>query len=396
MPVENVRDAAGAPDAELSMSKAEVASRPPPARRVRAKPGRGVARFVFSPSAQPCGVEIFTRELANALSDPAGHYAPLPWSGRWRDFPHLLGEVFRSDHIIFSFPLNACKRTILQPLLLLTASSASCRISVILHEWAALHWLRRLVLAPFVVVSDTIVVVSPYVADQLAKDRWIGRASAKCRLLPHPPTIRRPRTLHVTERVRGIARAARDYDIVIGTFGSIYKGKASTALLDICRHLNSRGVRALMVFVGSHTRSLDDYENEFRAATKQKGIEDHVIVTGYVEEEGEIFALFEQIGVFLFLFPEGMTARRSSVFAALQSDRPVVVSAPRSPSEFVHHAALRTAIENGAISLLPLGAGTAEISDRLLSAARRNAPTNPPFDGAAWWKATIEAARAIL
>ena len=123
---------------------------------------------------------------------------------------------------------------------------------------------------------------------------------------------------------------AQDYDIVIGTFGSIYKGKASTALLDICRHLNSRGVRALMVFVGSHTRSLDDYENEFRAATKQKGIEDHVIVTGYVEEEGEIFALFEQIGVFLFLFPEGMTARRSSVFAALQSDRPVVVSAPSS------------------------------------------------------------------
>ena len=109
------------------MSNAEVASRPPPARRVPAKPGRGVARFVFSPSAQPCGVEIFTRALVDALSDPAGDYAPLPASGRWRDFPHLLGEVFRSDHIIFSFPLNAWKRTILQPLLLLNPRRLSCK-----------------------------------------------------------------------------------------------------------------------------------------------------------------------------------------------------------------------------------------------------------------------------
>src|SRR5260370_32422529 len=143
-------------------------------------------------------------------------------------------------------------------------------------------------------------------ADELAKDRWFGWARAKGRLVPHPPTVR-PQAPRVTERVQDAARTAARYDLVIGTFGSIYKGKASTALLDVCADLHSRGIRALLVFVGSYMRSLDDYEAEFRAAMRQRGVEDDVIVTGYVEDEDELFALFERIGVFLFLFPEGLT-----------------------------------------------------------------------------------------
>ncbi len=377
------------------MSDAEVAPTRLSARRDRANARRGVARFVFTPTAHPCGVESFTRRLADALNDPAGDYGPLAVSGRWRDLPSLFGEVSRSRHIIFNFPLNAWKRMIVQPLLLLlTAVFSGRRVSVFLHEWTALHWLRRLVLAPFVILSDTIVVVSPYVADQLAEDRWFGRARTKCRLVPHPPTVR-PQAPRVTERVLSVARAAAHCDIVIGTFGSIYKGKASTALLDVCADLHSRGVRALLIFVGSYMRSLDDYEAEFRAAVRQRGLDDDVIVTGYVEDEGELFALFERIGVFLFLFPEGLTARRSSVIACLQSNRPVVVSAPQSPSEFEHHTGWTDVIASEAISFVPPGADGAQISDLLLAAARK-AGSMPAFDGDAWWRATTEAARAIL
>jgi glycosyltransferase involved in cell wall biosynthesis len=378
------------------MSDAEVAPTRLAARRDRANAPRGPARFVFTPTAHPCGVEIFTRRLADALSDPVGDYAPLAVSGRWRDLPSLVGEASRSRHIIFNFPLNAWKRMIVQPLLLLLASVfTGRRVSVFLHEWAALHRLRRLVLAPFVILSDTIVVVSPYIADQLAKDRWFGWAHTKSRLMPHPPTVRRPQAPHVTERVLSVARAAAHCDIVIGTFGSIYKGKASTALLDVCADLHSRGVRALLVFVGSYMRSLDDYAAEFRAAVRQRGLEDDVIVTGYVEDEGELFALFERVGVFLFLFPEGLTARRSSVIACLQSNRPVVVSAPQSASEFDHHAGWSAVIRSEAISFVPPGADAAQISDLLLAAARK-ASAIPAFDGDAWWNATTEAARAIL
>jgi hypothetical protein len=72
-----------------------------------------------------------------------------------------------------------------------------------------------------------------------------------------------PPAPRVAERVLELGRAAGRYDLVIGTFGSIYKGKASMRLLDVCSHLNARGVQTLLVFVGSYMRSLDDYEGEF-------------------------------------------------------------------------------------------------------------------------------------
>ena len=378
------------------MSDVEATSTRPAAARDRTDARQGSARFAFTPSAHPCGVEIFTRALVDALTEAYGVYAPLAVSGQWRDLPSLVGEVARSEHLVFNFPLNAWKRIIFQPLLLLLAAVCTGRrVSVFLHEWTSLHWLRRLVLVPFVLLSDAIIVVSPYVADQLAKDRWLGRARAKCRLVPHPPTVRRPQASRVTERVQEIAAAARRYDLVIGTFGSIYKGKASTGLLDVCAHLNARGVRTLLIFIGSFMRSLDGYEDEFRTGVRERSLEQDVIVTGYVEDERELFALFERIGVFLFLFSEGLTARRSSVIACLQSNRPVVASAPRSPSEFDHHAGWTAMIESGAIVFAPTDADTTQISDLILTAVRKSA-RRPAFDADAWWRATTEAARAAL
>jgi glycosyltransferase involved in cell wall biosynthesis len=355
--------------------------------------------LLFTRSDEPCGVETFTRTLAAALqsSDLDAGYELLSISGRWRDLPSVLRHIARADRIVFSFPLVAWKRMLIIPLVVLLFSfTIRRRISTILHEWTALHWLRRLVLIPFVVLSKRLLVLSPFIREQIASDRLVARAADKCDLVPHPPTVPRPATLTVTDRVRGIARAAEDCDLVIGYFGALYEGKAPEALLEICDHLRGRGIRALIVFVGSFIRSLDDYEGRFRAKIEQMAIEDRVIVTGYVEDTQELFALFEHIGVFLFLFPEGLTARRSSVIACLQSNRPVVVSAPRSPDEFRHHEGFTTLIESGALSFVRRSAPIAEIADQLLAAAERKAGSTPAIDGDAWWKATTAATRAIL
>ncbi len=356
----------------------------------------GAALFVFTPTAHPCGVETFTRAMVEALREPPGRYAALAVSGDWRDVPAEIAAIARSRQVVFNFPLNAWKKLIVQPLLLLFAA-VPCRrhVSVFLHEWTALHRLRRLVLAPFVVLAGTILVVSPYVEDQLTADRWLGWAARKCRLIPHPVTVLRPGVLRTTARVESLARAGANHDLVIGTFGSIYEGKASTALLDVAARLRQSGRRPLLVYVGSFTRSLDNYETEFRNAVRQRGLEDDVIVTGYIEDTDELFALFEQIGVFLFLFPEGLTARRSSVITTLQSNRPVVVTAPQSMAEFDHHAGWTETLASGAISFVPADADVGEICDAVLAAAgRRNAV--PVFDAGAWWKLTTDATRAIL
>jgi glycosyltransferase involved in cell wall biosynthesis len=354
--------------------------------------------FLLTPTKEECGVESFARLVVEALqtSHPDDGYAVVAVSDRWRDLPSAFRQIAGADRVVFSVPLVAWKRVLLMPLAVLVfAKIASHEVDVFMHEWGALHWLRRLVLAPFVILSRKILVVSPFVADQLASGRWLGGARAKCRLVPNAPVVR-PGQQCVTERVRIVRSAKRDCDIVIGHFGAIYQGKAATALLDVCDHLRSRGVRALIVFVGSFLNSIDDYERAFWDKVEALGLAGQVIVTGYVANEAELYTLFDEIGAFLFLFPEGLTARRSSVIHSLQSGRPVVVTAPRSMAEFAHHAGFAAVIEAGALSFIPDGADLRATADRLMAAAAQGRRTTPTIDYDAWWRATTAATHAAL
>ena len=360
--------------------------------------GTAATLFVYTPSAEPCGIETFTRTLLDALRarEPGCNYQALPLTQHWRDWRHLLRDVWRCRKIVFNLPLVAWKRRLFAPVLLLaTANLLRRRITVVMHEWTALHPLRRVALLPFVWLCDDLVVLSPHVADQICAAPLARAARSKCHVLPHPPTVVRPDTLRITERVREVERARCKHDIVIGSFGSIYKGKASAALLQVAAHLRDHGVRALVVFVGGFIRSLEDYENAFRTQLLEKALDKQVIVTGFVADEAEIYALFEQIDVFLFQFPEGLTTRRSSVIACLQSQRPVLVSEPPSPTELAHHPDFAQAVATGALTLIGRSASVDEISDRVLAAAR-TLPATASFDGERWWHTTLESARKIF
>ncbi len=360
---------------------------------------RGKRLFLLTPSEESCAVEIFTRSLVDALRTRHADegYELLPISGHWRDLPGVLGKILKADRVIFNLPLVAWKRLLLTPLLILLVAALARRpVSVFMHEWSGLHWLRRFALAPIVMLSRTIIVVSPFIAEQIANSRWLSGAGAKCRLVPHPPTIRAPHERSVTERVRRLREATKNSDVVIGCFGSIYRGKAAMALLDICKHLQGRGVRAAIVFIGSFTKSLDGYEQEFRSKVSRLAIGDQVIVTGYIPSEIELYTLFEEIGAFLFLFPEGLTARRSSVIACLHSDRPVVVTAPHSATEFAHHEGFTKLMQNGAFTFIPTNADLNTIADQLLAVARQDKRIIPVIDDDAWWNAAMNAVRAAF
>src|SRR5580698_5173197 len=366
-------------------------------------PAAGGARdrclFLLTPSKEECGVESFARLLVSALQNdyPDDGYAVLAVSSRWRDLPAVFRKISAADQIVFSVPLVAWKRLLLLPLVvLLFARVVRCRVNVFMHEWAALHRLRRLALAPFVLLSRTIIVVSPFIAGEIAGTPWLLGAAKKCRLVPNAPTIRRPGEPRVTDRVLRVREAAKSCDVVIGYFGAIYKGKAATALLDVCEDLRKSGIRAGIVFIGSFIKSLDGYEQQFWSKVAEYGIEDQVIVTGYISDEAELYTLFDAVGAFLFLFPEGLTARRSSVIHCLQSNRPVLVTAPRSMSEFAHHKGFSSVIESGALSFIPDHADLPEIADKLLAAAKLDERTSPAFDGNAWWAATTAATHAAL
>jgi glycosyltransferase involved in cell wall biosynthesis len=355
--------------------------------------------FLLPTSDEECGVESFARLLVSALqSDYPNHgYAVLPVSGRWRDLPAVFRNILAADQVVFSVPLVAWKRRLLLPLaILLFARLAGRTVNVFMHEWAAMHRLRRITLAPFLWLSRTIIVVSPFIADQIAGTRWLPGAGRKCRLVPNAPTIRRPVEANVTERVRRVRAAAENCDVVIGYFGAIYQGKAATALLDVGADLQRRGIRALIVFIGSFLKSIDGYEQQFWAKAAELGIEDRVIVTGYIADEAELYTLFDEVGAFLFLFPEGLTARRSSVIHTLQSDRPVVVTAPRTMAEFAHHAGFTRLIKAGVLSFIPPGADMRAIAGQLLAVAGQGKRPASAIDWNAWWRATTTATDAAL
>jgi len=355
--------------------------------------------FPLTPSKEECGVESFARLLVSALQNdyPDGGCAVLAVSSRWRDLPAVFRKIAAADGIVFSVPLVAWKRLLLLPLVVLLFSClVRCRVNVFMHEWAALHWLRRLALAPFLLLSRTIIVVSPFIAGEIAGTPWLMGAARKCRLVPNAPTIRRPNAPRVTERVLRVREAAKSCDVVIGYFGAIYKGKAATALLDVCANLRRSGVRAGVVFIGSFPKSLDGYEQQFWSKVAEYDIADQVIVTGYITDEAELHTLFDEVGCFLFLFPEGLTARRSSVIHTLQSDRPVVVTAPRSMAEFAHHAGFTRLIDAGVLSFVPEGADLKAITDQLLTVARQGKRSAGAIEWDAWWRATTAATRTAL
>ena len=114
------------------------------------------------------------------------------------------------------------------------------RVILIQHEWAGLHWLRRITYLPALLLADTIVMFSPLVRRELADDPLVGWAARKCVLAPLPPNIEAPAVADSELRQR-LAAARESGQLVIGHFGSIYPGKQPNALLDIGAILKERG-----------------------------------------------------------------------------------------------------------------------------------------------------------
>jgi glycosyltransferase involved in cell wall biosynthesis len=305
-------------------------------------------------------------------------------------------RILRADTIVFSFPLLAWSRTVLLPILLLLLGSATRRRAVLfLHEWCDLHPLRRATYLPFVALCRTIIMLSPTVEAGFQSDPVVRWARSKCRLALHAPPVLRPATRESSPRVEQVQKFASGCDVVIGYFGSIYRKKEPTVLLEVCRHLRRNQVRASVLFVGGFTNSIDGYESRFLQTVRAMGLEDAVFVTGYVERAPELFALLECADVFLYLFPEGLTTRRSSVLTSVEAGRAVLVPEPACAAEVSHHPGYCALIRDGAVQLIPRDASLPQIADTVVAAARRG-PIARPVDFEAWWKLAAASVSSVL
>jgi glycosyltransferase involved in cell wall biosynthesis len=355
------------------------------------------ALFLGAGPQMQCGVGQFTRLLGETIEklDP-GSCTTLTLTRSEGSAAEIWRAVGSARNVVCNFPIVAWKRVMFRPLLALAiARLRGRRIILIQHEWAGLHRLRRISYIPALLLADTIVTFSPLVRRELAVDPVVGRTAEKCVLAPLPPNIEAPAGIADSKWRQRLAVAREGGRLVIGHFGSIYPGKQPNALLGICAILKQRGLKPLLVYVGSFIRGVDKVEEEFHARAAELGVSDDVIVSGYVASDHEVFGLFSEINAFCYSLEEGLTARRASILAAVQSGRPVIVTGPAKPDEFDHHPRFKELIDRGAIVLVPRGAGDDAYADSIVSAL--NWPSaQAPFDFDGWWLDVAQAVRAQL
>jgi len=355
------------------------------------------ALFLGAGPQMQCGVGHFTRLLQETIeSAEPGSTTALTLTRGEGSLHDVWRAVGAANSVVCNFPIVAWKRVICRPLLaLLFARLRGRKIVLIQHEWAGLHWLRRITYRPALFLADVIVMVSPLVKHELAGDAIAGRTAAKAVLAPLPPNIEAPATTTNSELRQRLAAARAQGRLVIGHFGSIYPGKQPNALLDIGAILKARGKKPLLVYVGSFIRGIDRVEEEFYGRASELGMIEDVIVSGYVASDAEVFGLFSEVDAFCYPLDEGLTARRSSVLTCVQSNRPLIVTGPAMHEEFDHHPRFKALIDRGAIVLVPRGSNDEAYADHIV-AALTSPPAKTPFDFWGWWRDAAEAIRARL
>lgn len=326
-----------------------------------AKPG--AVCFAISPARQPCGIEMFQRELAQRVGSRGTEVRCVALGGAGRGVPELWSALGNAQALVVSLPMVAWKKAVVTPLIALSlARLRGVRTAIVLHEWTDLNPLRRAVMSFYLAIAQSILVSSPSIERGFSKS-LVARLAPKRRLIPIPPNLARPsdpQRFAPADRHVGGDRAG---SLVLGQFGSIYPKKRSDFVLDVAAALRESGRDARVVFIGSFIKGHDDVEARFWERVKQLGLEGLVTLTGYVGTATEIFALFNTIDVFVYAFHEGLTSRRGSVLTCIQSGRPVVVNDAVLPGEFDHHPVFRRAMQSGLIHLVPTDADAQAYAD---------------------------------
>jgi len=355
------------------------------------------ALFLGAGPQMQCGVGQFTRLLCETIDklDP-GCTTTLTLTRSEGSVADIWRTVGTAQNLVCNFPIVAWKRVMFRPLLAFAiARLRRRRVVLIQHEWAGLHWLRRMTYLPALLLADTIVMFSPLVRRELAGDPLVGWTAKKCVLAPLPPNIEAPAGIADSKLRQRLAAARESGRLVIGHFGSIYPAKQPNALLNIGAILKEGGHKPLIVYIGSFIRGVDRVEEEFHARAAELEIADDVIVSGYVASDHEVFGIFSEVDAFCYPLDEGLTARRSSVLTSVQSGRPVIVTGPAEVDEFDHHPRFNALIDRGAVVLVPRGEADDVYASRIISALKWPS-VQVPFDFDGWWQDVASAVRAQL
>lgn len=318
-----------------------------------------------SAARQLCGVEAFSRLLARQFGARAETHVLDA------NLPDLARALKGKDAVIFNFPIVGWKRQLFAPGLVAALARLMGRdVVVVLHEWLALDWKRRIVLAPVVLCATRLAFSAPEIAAEFGGTCLSRLVTRKRQLVPIPPNIIPVGATKETDVSRALWAQRQAGRLILGQFGSIYPKKQSAVVLQVAAELVRQGHDVGVVFVGSFIKGMDNVEENFFASVRDLSLGDRVAVTGYVADDDALAGIFDEIDVFCYVFAEGLTSRRGSVLAAALSGHAVVVNAPAEPDALDHHPLFQRLIETRAIRLVPTEADIPTVAAAVLSANR--------------------------
>lgn len=355
--------------------------------------------ILISDAPRPCGVEDFARGLVAALDrvEPNRHVS-MALGGRRGEPEALAAKLVEADCLLVNLPLVAWRRRkVGLGGAMRTARRSGKRVVLILHEWADFGWKRRLIYLPYLFYATDLLFSSPHVRSGFERDLRTRLAPRTRGLIPIPPNHMPPTVLPEPTVAADLDSLRQRVDLLLGVFGSIYAKKQPTAALDIVAGLKRRGHRVALVFFGDYIRggSRMDPALQMKAAIAERGLAGDVLVTGYLASAGDLFAALGRADAFVYWFGEGLTARRGSVLACLQSGRPVVANRPADLAEFAYHPTYRAALESGQLQLAPHAATAEEMADVVLAATSSKRQW-PVVDFAKSWQDVVEVVLATI
>lgn len=299
---------------------------------------------------------MFERELARATHALGVETRSVTLDTGRGLIPSLWSALGGARALVVSLPVVAWKRVLVAPLLALAlARLRGVKTIVVAHEWADLNPMRRAAMTVYLLWAQTVFLSAPGVRRDF-ENSLVGRLRVPKPLIPIPSNIA-PRNGRLrTDAVERLAQERSKGRLVIGHFGSIYPKKQSELVLDIAAALRRSGRDVFVAFIGGFVRGHAEMEAQFRARVQALGLDDRVLVTGYVANGPELSSLFDEVDAFVYAFSEGLTSRRGSVLACLQAGRLVVVNAPGRADEFDHHPTFRRLIAANAVHFVPIDA----------------------------------------
>jgi glycosyltransferase involved in cell wall biosynthesis len=315
---------------------------------------------LISDTLKPCGVEGFARGLAGHLARHGGaaRHDTCAITGQPGEILVLRRALATKDTLIVNLPIVAWKQRIAAPARAMVAARRLGKsVILVLHEWGDLDWKRRATYLAYLPLASRILFSSPFVRAQFEADAASRFGTSQRGLVPIPPILACPTVLPATAVAAQIAALKASGKRVLGHFGAIYPKKQSTEILEIAARLKANGQPTHCVFIGDFIGGATvDAKAQFQGRIQSLGLEADVLITGYIGPSSDVFAAIEACDVMVYLLAEGLTSRRSSVLACLQSSRPLFVNGPSQDGEFAHHPAFSKALAEGHLVLLPRAA----------------------------------------